>query len=300
MLELNKIAGLDISQRIEWANKRGDKNCAYTQSGSIFINEFRNVEHATLGSFVHSHEDYEILIPLTPLPCLVHNDEVIFGEVGFCYPFPSQRKHGINYKITDASYIVVVFQSDWFSKIVKQMKEPVGAMKRFFCSNIIKDLIKMFQSVFKQEFELKEQMLNSIGEALLIEMIRQNFVEYKTIIYKTKEYQRGIQYLVNFINDNYAENLSVDMLANMCNMSKFHFIRSFKKFTSVPPLEYLYKIRCSRAKYLFERTNKNMSEVAKTVGFKSLSSFVQIFKRYNGTTPAKYCIQVRNGGKNEN
>ena len=300
MIDLIRDKGLNISQRIETAKKTKDKGCFYTQKGTVFIREYRGNKLAEIDAFCHSHEDYEILIPITPLPCLVQDDEVVFGEVGFCYPIPSFKKHGFNNTLSDVSYIIVVFQRDYFFNVVNKMKNPVGAMKSFFCSNIIKDLIKMFQSIFKQEYELKEEMLNTIGETLIMEMIRQNLVEYKTVIYKTKEYQKGIQYVVTFMNNNYSQDHSIDTLAKMCGMSKYHFIRSFKKFTSVPPLEYLYKIRCSRAKYLFENTNKKIKEVAKIVGFKSSSSFVQVFKRYVGLTPYKYISQVKNGGKNEN
>ena len=119
------------------------------------------------------------------------------------------------------------------------------------------------------------------------------------VIYKKKEYQKGIQYIVNYINDNYTEDISINSLAQMCEMSKYHFIRSFKNFTSVPPLKYLYKIRCSRAKYLFENTNSKIKDVAKTIGFKSSSSFAQVFKRHYGLTPVEYISQLKNGEKNE-
>lgn len=293
MLELIKIDNLSISQRIERAKAIQDENCYYTQNGNIYIREYKGDINSSVDAFCHSHEDFEVLIPLTPLPCLIQDDKVIFGEVGYCYPIPSHKKHGFNNKLTDISYIIVVMQKNWFAKIVSRMEKPVGAMKRFFRSNIIKDLIKMFQSVFKQEFELKENMLNSLGEALLIEMIRQNFVEYKTVIYKIKEYQRGIQYIVNFMNDNYSKDFTIDELSEMCSMSKYHFIRSFKGFTGLPPLEYLYKIRCSRAKYLFENTDKKVKEVAEMVGFKSPSSFVQVFKNYVGQTPSVFCEKAR-------
>ena len=292
MFELIKIAGHSIEHRIEEAKRSGDKGCAYTQNKNVFIHEVRSGQNVSVDAFCHSHDDYEILIPLTPVPCLIQDDKVVFGEVGSCYPMPSGSKHGCSHKLTDVSYIVVVMQRDWFYSITHKMAKPVGAMQSFFCSNIIRDLIKMFQSIFKQDFELKEEMLNRLGESLLIEMIRQNFVEYKTTIYKTKEYQKGIRNIVTMMNEKYNQDFTIDELAQMCKMSKFHFIRSFKNYTSVPPLEYLHKIRCSRAKYLFETTNLLVKDVAKAVGFKSASAFVQVFKKQVGETPSEFCLRI--------
>jgi AraC-like DNA-binding protein len=91
----------------------------------------------------------------------------------------------------------------------------------------------------------------------------------------------------------YAENLDVKHLANTACMSISSFHRAFKKITSDSPLQYLKKIRLTKAKNLMLLDNKKAYIAADKVGYSSFSQFSREFKRYFGQSPAELMRELR-------
>ena len=102
-------------------------------------------------------------------------------------------------------------------------------------------------------------------------------------------YKRIVQAKL-FIDDNYADNIDLDNIADEAYFSKFHFIRLFKKIYGKTPHQYLIVVRIERAMQLL-RTDIPVTEVCFSVGFESLSSFSGLFKRIVGIPPSAYLLQ---------
>ena len=90
-----------------------------------------------------------------------------------------------------------------------------------------------------------------------------------------------------FIDENFAENIDLDNIADEAFFSKFHFIRIFKNTYAKTPHQYLTSVRIERSKLLLQ-TDIPVTEVCYAVGFDSVSSFTGLFKRITGTTPSAY------------
>lgn len=101
-------------------------------------------------------------------------------------------------------------------------------------------------------------------------------------------YRRIVQAKL-FIDNNYADNIDIDNIADEAYFSKFHFIRQFKKIYGKTPHQYLTIVRIEKAMQLL-RTDIPVSEVCYSVGFESLSYFSGLFKRIVGLTPSAYRI----------
>ncbi len=91
-----------------------------------------------------------------------------------------------------------------------------------------------------------------------------------------------------FMQKNYALPITVDDITEHIKISKYHFIRLFKKQMGVTPYEYLINYRINQAKILLQTTSRSLFEISYDVGYKSKSNFVAQFKTLVGTTPAKY------------
>ncbi len=91
------------------------------------------------------------------------------------------------------------------------------------------------------------------------------------------------------IHSNYREALDVDGLATLVNMSPSAFHRAFKDVTASSPIQYLKKVRLSRAKTLLVEQGSRVNEAAAEVGYESSAQFSREFKRYFGTSPVD-CI----------
>jgi AraC-like DNA-binding protein len=90
-----------------------------------------------------------------------------------------------------------------------------------------------------------------------------------------------------FIEAHYNENLSIDTLAEIINLSPFHFIRTFCRQVGLPPHAYLIQTRVKRAKDLLRKGWK-IVDVAYETGFSDQSHLSNRFKRIMGFTPGQY------------
>lgn len=101
-------------------------------------------------------------------------------------------------------------------------------------------------------------------------------------------YRRLVQSKL-FIDNHFADPIKLNDIADGANFSKFHFIRLFKKTYEKTPHQYLIYVRIEKAKDLL-KTMALVSEVCSAVGFDSISSFTDLFKRLVGQTPSAYQI----------
>lgn len=100
--------------------------------------------------------------------------------------------------------------------------------------------------------------------------------------------QKGITYLEN----NYCTDFSVDVLAQMCNLSLTCFRRIFLECKGMPPVEYRNRLRIQKASELLRTGRYTVSEVAEQTGINDVKYFGKLFKRYIGMTPSA----LRKGG----
>jgi len=92
--------------------------------------------------------------------------------------------------------------------------------------------------------------------------------------------------VTDFIEDNLAEELSLQTLAALVNLSAFHFARAFKQSFGLPPHRYHTVRRMERAKVLL--AGRSVTEVGLAVGFAETSSFSAAFRKTAGLSPSEY------------
>lgn len=92
---------------------------------------------------------------------------------------------------------------------------------------------------------------------------------------------------LHFIEEHYAEKLTLLQLAALANMSAPHFCRQFKAVSGKAPIEYINHLRINRAVTLLQQAEMNISEVALAVGFDDINYFSRMFKKYKHLSPSK-------------
>jgi len=85
----------------------------------------------------------------------------------------------------------------------------------------------------------------------------------------------------------FGESISLDDVCKEVSLSKFHFIRLFKKYYGVTPHQYLKNVRVAEAKKLL-RAGVPVSQTCYSVGFSSLSTFSGFFKKTGGKAPFNF------------
>ena len=141
---------------------------------------------------------------------------------------------------------------------------------------------------------------NAVGTKLFTESIANLFLihllrNYCTFTPKLRQERGGLsprklQQAVNYIQDNLAEDISLQVIATELNMSRYYFCRLFKKSTGITPHQYLIKSRIERAKELLSRKHQSIADVALQVGFTNQSHFTKHFKKLVGIAPKRFSI----------
>ena len=93
---------------------------------------------------------------------------------------------------------------------------------------------------------------------------------------------------IEYINTAYSEEISLDELCRVVNMSKSHFCRSFKSYMGMTVMEYVFTTRMAAAKRLLTTSSLSVSRISEQCGFSSLSYFCQKFKEQTGCTANAY------------
>jgi AraC-like DNA-binding protein len=88
--------------------------------------------------------------------------------------------------------------------------------------------------------------------------------------------------------DDVARDTSLDELAELCGMSRSHFIRAFRQVTGMPPHRWLSRQRVTRAKGLLRETKMPITEIALTCGFADQSHLTRVFSKIFGISPGAW------------
>ena len=98
---------------------------------------------------------------------------------------------------------------------------------------------------------------------------------------------RQIQSLCQYMEEHFAENVTLDELLSMTDFGKSYLLRSFTRQTGVSPYRYLQTIRLDKAKRFLEEGIAPI-DAAGMAGFSDQSHFTHFFKEFIGLTPKQY------------
>ena len=85
-----------------------------------------------------------------------------------------------------------------------------------------------------------------------------------------------------------AEKITLEELAALCNLERFHFLKLFKQTVGMTPHAWVVRLRLERACSLLSHTDHGLSRVANEVGFYDHSHFSRAFRQAFGVSPSKY------------
>lgn len=106
-------------------------------------------------------------------------------------------------------------------------------------------------------------------------------------IKKSKSHHR-FETVLNFIHLNYAEYISLKVLADMLSISESQFCRSFKTETTMSPFDYIIRYRILKSCSHLSQTNEKIATIANLVGFNNISYYNKKFKLIIGCSPSEY------------
>lgn len=102
------------------------------------------------------------------------------------------------------------------------------------------------------------------------------------------EIYRRLRMAVDYIYSYYNHRLSLDELAEVAMLSKFHFLRLFKAAFCQTPHQFITKIRIEKAQELLRSSSQSLHSIAARVGLDNASSLSRLFRKHIGCYPSEY------------
>ena len=130
--------------------------------------------------------------------------------------------------------------------------------------------------------------------AALTQLFATHLVEQYTSTVARAPVHRGglpihqLRKVQDYVAAHLAEEISIDALAELVELSSSHFAHVFKESTGMTPLQFVTRQRITHAQQLIRETSRSLIDVGLEVGYTSPSHFAQVFRRFVGVTPTEF------------
>lgn len=250
----------------------------------------------------HWHKELQISYVLSDkISFQVEGKEIILEE-GDGIIFNTNVLHQIKPYINNCKMFSVVFDAslisgDENSLIRKRYVKPILNSSNLRFIILKKDVIwqkeildysKKIFNVFHQKeygYELEvRNYLNIIWLTLLREVRDYN----KTVSELSSNDEEKVRLAIEYIRNNYWENISLEDISNAANISKSECCRSFKRVLKMTPFDYLKEYRVLQSTNYLSNSDESISNIALKVGFNGISYYGKVFKEHMNCSPSQY------------
>ncbi len=145
-------------------------------------------------------------------------------------------------------------------------------------------LLAQCREAIGAEFSLAHQLL----AAASLQELFARLILYSRCGNESLNRNADIESAIAYMQAHFAEKLTLDQLAALCSLSKYHFIRQFKARTDLTPLAWLNQLRLRRACEQLETTRASIQEISQKLGFASPYYFSTAFRQATGLSPRTY------------
>ncbi|AIQ13306.1 response regulator transcription factor [Paenibacillus durus] len=216
---------------------------------------------------------------IAPLHYDFHKDEELFKE------YIRTDKADLLLKHTDDLFRQFLenglpYREQWLKSIVQLVLHIAPAVKGFFSEEAYQCALQKAES--------------SLTACISFKDCREQFVEILKgfmMIMQTsrrKKHAEVIEKCVNYIEEHYTMDISLEHAANLLYFSPNYLSMIFKNYLGVSFTKYLSDIRLEKAVQLLRAGDMKVYEIAGKVGFKDEKYFYRVFKAKYGLTPDEY------------
>lgn len=206
---------------------------------------------------------------------------IVFINPGEMHTGSSATEHGWTYRMLYPS--VELLQRAVSDLTGKPRDIP------FFAEPVVHDR-EMMMEMFLTHRALEEQASTLERESRLLWTLSRLILRYADDRPHPRPFAKehiGIQRVRSYLEENYAESISLEQLAAIAHLSPFHLLRSFRDQVGLPPHTYQIQTRIKHAKYMLGG-GLPCVDTAIAVGFADQSHFAKHFKRIVGVPPGLY------------
>ncbi|SET62516.1 response regulator transcription factor [[Clostridium] polysaccharolyticum] len=164
---------------------------------------------------------------------------------------------------------------------------------KFIFSNLLKGMHESIPNHTEVQFNQEiEELYRSVDFETVKEIVGRNVELLKKAFKQNPQmYHREIEYIKQYIYENYDKELGVEQLADKVSLAPSYLSHIFKKETGQNLSKFIKAYRMEMAKKMLEETHEKIVTISYAVGYVNVSYFCQSFREYFGVSPQKYRMQ---------
>lgn len=162
----------------------------------------------------------------------------------------------------------------------------------FFQNTLLKQSMQKINAVIGPSRKHEQVYVEHLAFVILCELSEALSGKQGSLIFKGGLTPHQHRLVCDYVMGNLSQDVSLSEMAELVKLSKFHFIRAFKRTTGKTPYQFVLSCRAERAKELLAEPNVSITAVAESVGFHSTLQLDRTFRRLIGTSPSSYRDQV--------
>ncbi len=255
---------------------------------------------------IHWHNAFEIILPVENYYDVTVEQDEFHLNPGEILIIPAGKSHSILAPDTGRRYILLfgigsMAKIRGYSSIISLLNSTMlitpNTTPEIY--NDVYTRITQMISEFFNDNDFYEFTIYSNLMSLLVSVARYSLAMNRDSVsssYMTrKKHFHRFQQVLDYIDAHYAENLTLESVAEYGGFSKYYFSRLFKDYSGYNFYDYLVMRRIKAAELLLTQPKMTITEVALQSGFLSISTFNRSFKKIKGCTPGEYkAIYTRN------
>lgn len=151
------------------------------------------------------------------------------------------------------------------------------------------NMLSVFDYIFHQM--MSPGIESSLALSLKLHQLCNDMIRFALQTEQTNQkrsYEQEMQLVVAFLQEHLQEQITVEDMLSLVSISKYHFIRLFKRSFGVTPYHYLNTLRINHAKTLLRTSDLPIADIAWKCGFQDTSNFIYQFKKCTGQKPTSY------------
>lgn len=194
-------------------------------------------------------------------------------------------------------YLSAANQNDcemWIENILKIYKSKQARLNhvRQLLRIVINKIIQMHYSLDfdKSESDIALQQIQDCYTYEDCQILLNSVTHHITSQIKAKKDEKDelIQYVTQFLENNYHEDISLEMVADRMRITTSYLSTYFKGKTGVNFKDYLTNLRMTKAKQLLQETDLKIQDIALRVGYQNRNPFIRMFRKHTGLSPRDY------------
>lgn len=250
--------------------------------------------YENIGFLGHWHKELEFIYLRSGSANICINNQVFTvhaGDLIFCdsgdihYSNSFELSHTIEFLIFDPRIITSGYQySNFPSPIIS--KETLKGL------HLDREVSELFSQV-AEELQQKEAYYQDIVKAKIRTfwyLLRRKIPSSPTPVIQGSRsvLLNDLQKLLAYLEDHYAENITLEQAAQKMHFSHSHFSKTFKKLTGIHFVTYVNRVRIEHACDSIRNHTGKITEIALSCGFNNIRTFNRVFKEITGYTPSQF------------